>query len=124
MHPQIKWLWLIVGVIAVAGWLYFTAVFLTAFSVSASSVWHTTHPASFFERRDAATCPGYGERDDEELSACIHQAYLSQRDWMSTRIAASQIARMGEMLLIPPLAPIVIWALVYAIRRTHRRRAT
>src|SRR5258708_582510 len=118
-----KWLWRVVGVIAVIGWLYVSGVLLIAFGASAYSALRGTHPASFFERRDATTCPGYGERDDDELSACIHQANLARMDWMLTRSAVSHIADMGEMLLLPPLAPLLVWALVRAVNRGRRRRA-
>ncbi len=118
-----KWLWRVVGVIAVVGWLYVSGVSLIAFGAWTYSAWRTTHPASFFEHRDATTCPGYGERDDDELSACIHRANLARMDWTLTRAAMSQTLDMAEMLLLPPLAPLLVWALIRAVNRARRRRA-
>ena|SRR6266481_4430330 len=114
-----RWLWRVVGAIAVVCWLYVTGFFVITFSVFAYSTWHSANPASFFERRDAATCPGYGQRDDDELAPCIHQANVARSDWERTRSAISEIADLGIKSLIPPLVPVGVWVLVCAVRRNR-----
>jgi hypothetical protein len=70
----LKWAWRL----CVALWLLLCAPFVVMVLLELVLPLATRHPLSYFERRDPTTCPGYYERYDDAVLACIHQAREAQ----------------------------------------------
>jgi hypothetical protein len=115
-----RWLWRV----SVALWLCAVLASLLVFSTLAAVSWHGSdaHLSAFFERRDPTSCPGYRERYDDSLLACIHGANESRRKWMATRFELGNIGGFAELLLLPPTLPLFVWLLLRLAGRIPRQR--
>lgn len=116
-----KWVWRL----CVALWLLISAPFVLGFLLIDFGPMLSTHPLSYFERRDPTTCPGYYDRYDDELLACIHNARMAQFNWIFAKHDAEQALRgfysIGPWLLAPFWIPLAIWALVRLLRRARNQ---
>jgi hypothetical protein len=99
-------------VISVPGVLVFLAMLILPL--------YQTHPLSYFDRRNPTTCPGYYDRHDDELLACIHRANEAQFNWMATRLPVESALGSAPWLLAPFWIPLALWFSVRLFRRARR----
>jgi hypothetical protein len=119
LRRVVTWVWRGIA----CAWLLMTVGCSATFGLAALPSTYRLHPLSLFERWDPETCPGYGERgeDDASLSACIHAARQGRGRWSATTAELHSLWWMAEIYLAPPFLPIAVWGAVFVFRRFRTR---